>query len=578
MIHDSGFHCSWELIVDIGGDLSYSSRLLGRVNVSGEEDACAVATLSLQAAIAAEVGALDGQPITISVRLFREGIDEQYPLFVGSIEEAEFDDVECVISLSCRDAYERTILACQTAADVDDLLMDAAPEVSIALNPWDSAAPDPLAYYDRLMESTPGSAFIDATGTWRAVRWAIGDPVAIFSPADIYAEGFSTTVPDASAIPQNVIGNLVVRHHRLHNMEFGLSWSCVDYVRYVVDGVPNAQKSMIQQAIEGLSDWYVKGEITLTEPTPGEYTLSSGATTVHYYIDVQVAPSLCDAMAAHLYRRWYQQCDTTFKITIPLGGSGEDVTVSASLQSDFDAGAWETAKPSEPASALYQANAPATPVVKTGYEALSEPWPPANSAIDHYGTVDAITLSSAGGAVIAMAVRRAAEYLRKRHVKFSRPIDPRFSIGTILGVNGYGVSAVGQVVAYEHEFDHDSGDAVSTYTLACPAGNGTTTGLADYFVNPPEITDLHGGWNIPLGNHIGAAWETPEVPDEDTLVGFLCNVLPTADSYDATKPVYNTQFRIIMPGIEAVYRDPITAEGSLSATITLAAGVFEVDF
>ena len=92
----------------------------------------------------------------------------------------------------------------------------------------------------------------------------------------------------------------------------------------------------------------------------------------------------------------------------------------------------------------------------------------------------------------AEAVRKAAQGKRRQTVRFARPLDPRWEIGSVLAVSAYGVAATGQVVEFDESLDHDSGLVESTYRLACPAGSGTTTGYTAS-VTPPGRSTASGG-------------------------------------------------------------------------------------
>ncbi len=578
MIHDTGHAAKFDVVVTIDS-VDYSQWLAGSVSITAEEGAPRVATFAIVPQTSADLSFVSGKDVTIDIVLQRGATTETYRRFTGKVESQEFDASSRLLQIIARDAYEQTILACADPDAVYDLLADAQPYVCEEVHgAWNYADPDPLAYFEALEQASLGATFIDSFGVWRAVPWAIDTEVASLTASDVDADSLVVSIPNRDELPANVVAKLVHRHHRLHSMEVALSWEHVDYSRYLLDGLPNLPKSTVQAAIDGISDWYVKGKVVITEPTPGSYPVIVGGVTRYYLLDASVAPNLCDALSATLYRRWYQDVETVYSYSIPMGGIGDDETVSATLNSDFNAGDWERADTTETTTGLYSANAPTVTTPPTGYEGLSAPWPPANGAMNWFGSHDIWTIQFAATYVVAQALRRAAEGKRKRQVRFSRMSDPRFEIGQVLAVAAYDVAAKGQIISFDESIDLEAGNGTTTYVIACPEGDSVFAEIISVDVVPAEPTDSYAGGTIVLGNHIGAAYETPAVPDEDALVGFLCNVLPTADSYDSEKPVFNTQFRIIMPQVDADARDPVTVDGSLAVAVTMCSGNLEISF
>jgi len=129
----------------------------------------------------------------------------------------------------------------------------------------------------------------------------------------------------------------------------------------------------------------------------------------------------------------------------------------------------------------------------------------------------------------------------------------------------------------EHDLDIETGALASTFTLAVPAGNGTVTGFTAT-AGTPANTVGHTLAAPDLGNWIGASFETLPDPDEDTIQGFLCNVVPASDNYDSEAPAYVTQFRVVMPDIAAPLRDPLTIETPITAAVTIASGILSITF
>lgn len=574
----------WYSTVIIGG-VDVSARLSGVLRISGAEDSARVASLFVTPASKAEFDAYDSAPITIDYTLFLPGQQATYRRFTGVVEVVDLDHDNRLASLTCRDGYQERIKACTTAAEVEALLGDSATPCSRIVE-WDDADPDPVQYFNALRQTACASLAIDSSGVWQVTPWTIGAPAATFTAADVFDGSVKLKRPSRADVPAAIVARLKHRFYRLHDAAVSMSWEAVDMLRYVVDLLPTAQKSMVMAALEGCAGWVIKGTPNLVSPVPGIYRVGPSLLVDSFYsISPTEAELTCQSFTATLVRRWYQQVEVTYEVSIDMGGASDrDESISASIESEFDAGAWESTPSTESSNGIYRDNAPpddedATP--KTGYEGLPQPWPGTNTALDYFGDIDADELNRAGRYVVARALRVAADGKRRQQVLFERPLDPRWEIGVVLGINARGLSGAGQMVSFDDVLDHDSGEVVSAFSLACPAGTGAVDGVTAFAATlaHPENDIVHGFYlAAPLSNHIGAAAETPIRPNEDTLLGFLCNVAPTSENYDPAKPVYEPQFRIVMPEIPAQNRDPVELTMPIAASIQIGGNGVEVVF
>lgn len=575
----SAGYIKWYATVRVG-DFDVSNRLTGQIKVQGAEESARVMSLSVIPATVLELESYESAPITLDVTLFRTGQAATFRRFTGLVESVTFAPAERVATLSCRDGYQERPAACASAAEVEALLGGMAVTCP-ALVAWSDSEPDPAGYFNSLLDTLAGTVAIDSSGLWRAVPWSIGTPDATFGPGEVFADSVSVSRPTRAETPSAIVATLNHRFPRLHAAEKVLSWTAVDRTRYVVDGVPTLPKQTAIAAIQGISNWIIKGKPVITQPVPGAYPVIVGPQTTYYLVSYDMAQYTCQSLSVTLYRRWYQEVEVAYSVTIDMGGASDrDDSISASIQSTFDGSAWETTPTTSASTGLYQANEP-TPLVgapvKTGYEGLSQPWPPANGSIDHYADLTGGDIDAAVRHVVARAVRKASLGKRKQTVTFARPADPRFEIGAVLGMSAYGVTATGQLVDFDDTLDHDTGAAYSTFTLACPSGTGPVTNFTAVRSEPVNaVTHL---LTMPaLGNHIGAHLDTPARPDEDQLLGFLCNTIPTSDNYDPAAPVYEPQFRIVMPEIPAEDRDPLTIPAPIAVTVSIAGSGLEVTF
>lgn len=564
---------SWAPLVVVGA-VDVSARLSGSLKISAAEDSARVATLTLIPASAADLDGYEGQAVTIDVTLFRTGQAATWRLFTGCVERSEFSLSERLVTLSCRDGWQERPAACASAAQVEALLGGLA-TTSGRLLPWSDAEPDPVAYFSGLLETIPGATAIDSSGVWQVVRWDIGTPEETFAAGEVFDGSVDVITAARADVPEAVRATLAVRGHRLHSAEVDIDWTAVDYSLYILQGLPVLPKTTAQAALDGVPDWNTRGDPVIVEPTPGSYGPIGGS---YYVVSADQAAAICQSFEATLYRRWYQEVEVVYSITIDLGGaSSRDDSISAAFSSDFDVSEWESAPREASVSPIYSANPPHPPGTPTGYEGLPAPIPPTNGAVDHFGDITTPDLQAAVAQVVARAMRRVGEGRRQRRVRFARPLDPRWEIGAVLAIDSGGVAATGQVSEIEHDMDIDSGAMASSFTLAVPDGDGEVTGFTAT-ASAPGNTVAHTLDAPDLGNWIGSSYDTLPDPDEDTVQGFLCNVDPRSDGYDVEAPAYVPQFRIVMPDIPAPLRDPLTVETTISAAVTIASGSLEITF
>lgn len=561
----------------IVGSVDVSARITGAINISAAEDSARVATLSVIPLSDVELNTFESQPVTIDVTLFRQDQMATYRRFTGVVETVEFMAGERVATLSCRDGYQERPKACTSADEVEALLGGMAVP-NRKLVPWSDSEPDPSAYFDSLLQTAPGACFIDGDGIWRAIPWSIGAPSASFSGADIFENSLTVKRASRSSLPSAISARLNHRFYRLHAVEIDLTWEMFGLDQILIRGVTRPTVSLALEALNSLSGWYVKGTPSFVHPEPGATPVLVNGTMTMYQISLDAAKTVFNSMSATLYRRWYQEVEVSYSVTIDMGGDlGRDDSISATIQSSFDSGAWETAPTAATSSGIYTANAPESEVIVSGYDGLPAPHPPANGAIDQYSDISNDDVQSAARHVVALAARRAASGRRSQTLSFSKVLDPRFEIGSTIAVSAYGVSATGQVVEFEDTLDHDSGEIVTRFVLACPRGPGSETSSSavvsipsagvNHYLNPPV-----------LGKFFGADIDTEIPENEDDLVGFLSNTLQTADFYSPTAPVFQEQFRIVMPEIPAEWRDPVTIESVIDADISISGSGLSITF
>lgn len=568
-------YVKWTASATVGGEVL--SQLTGEIRITAAEDAARVASFSVVPTTPVQLLAFESAPVTLDVTLFRTGETATYRRFTGVVETVEFDPASRVATLHCRDGYQERPKACQSAAEVESLFSGLAYPCAQVL-PWNGDQPDPVGYFSGLQATLMGACAIDSSGVWQAVPWVIQSPSAAFHDGEIFSDSMRVSMANRRELPASIRGTLNFRFSRLHCAEKLLTWDDPGYSDHLVYGLPILGRATVIQALTGLNGWIIKGKPVIDIPIAGAHAVIVGGSTLYYVIPYDTAQTACEHLTVTLYRRWYQQVQLNFVVDIPMGGmSDREESVSATMTSSFDASRWESSPTTEDSLGLYLTNPPVVAVPPTGYEGLPSPFPPANAALDHHPDITAEDIGLAAQHVVALALRKAAAGKRKQTIQFERPLDPRWEIGAVLAVDAYGVTATGQLVAFEDRLDHDSGEAVSTLTLACPDGTGVATAFTAS-ATAPVNTVAHALSMPALGTHKGGWVSTPAVPVEDELLGFLCNVIPSADAADPGAPSYIAQFRIIMPEIPADVRDPLTIEAPITASVDIAGSGLAVVF
>lgn len=568
----------WIIGATIGG-IDVSAQIEGSVNVTATEDAARIASFSLMPSDSAQFAWFDNQPVTIDVQLNSGAGWEVFRLFTGVVENKFFNPANRVCELSCRDGYQEIPASCTSPEAVETLFGGLSSPSRLVL-PWDADNPDSVSYFNGLLDTMLGGCAITSNGLWRPFAWRIGTPMASFTLADVMDDSVKFVSGNRVDSPSTIKAVLTHRFYRLHNVETAIYWTAPSIIENIVNDLKLVPRSVVLSAVDAVSNWYVKGKLTITPPPIGSFDVTWGGVTVTYPIYEPDSNSGIWELNGWFYRRWYQEIEAVYTTTIDLGGSsGREEIVSASMAADFDAGAWESPAAVDTPLDIYARNVPAAPAGPTGYEALSEPWPPANGHLDYYGDVDGAALENAMRHVTAKAVRKAIAGRRSQRIEFDRPLDPRFEIGDIIAVDLFSLTGAGQAVELVHSLDCDTGDAITHFRIACPDGNSTDAALT-VDITPHVAVVNHSLTGIPTSNHFGSATTTTYLapPADANLAGWFCNVGGLSENYDIATPVYNEQFRIVLPEIPAELRDPIRVDEAVSTIISIPDAQLTISF
>lgn len=547
---------SWALVVRIG-DIDFSAQITGEVVIEAEEDAARLATLSLIPASAAQLVGLDSLPVTIDAIVTGGSFIARQRRFTGVVESVEFLAADRLATLRCRDGYQERIRACVSADDVIRLTGGIA-EFSDALLPWNSDEPDPVDFFREVLGTMLGATMIDGGGVWRVLPWVIGAPEVEYRSGDVFDTGLVLQRPSRSDVPSAIVATLTHSFPRLHRMSFSLTWKGLGGLDYTERGINPPRQSMIADALGGLADWSVVGGVEFEnfDPVAWPVNLSARAT---------------------LEREWYQDFTRRYVVSIDMGGASDrDESVARAISADFDAEKWEAKGDADSLLDVYAANSPVlmTPEVEIPFR----PTPPQNGAMDYF-VADEHVVRQAIRQVTSEAVRLAAQGRRRQRVTLSRPTDLRLDVGVVVGVEAYGISAVGQVQSWRETYDCEGGGCIGEYVLACPDGGGELETWAEPEIEIPVPEVAHKPKWPPLKNWIGGSTRVYSYPkNTDSIAGHLTNVLFGAGEYDDARPRFVEQFRVVTPEIGAQVRDPQEEEVAVGVSFAIAGSGVSVEF
>lgn len=558
----------------IVGATDYSARVSGQLKITAEEESARLANFSITPVSAVEMDALDGAAVTIDIKVDDGASPVTYRRFTGAVATWSYNAGQRLISITARDEYQETIKACASAAEVETLIGGHA-TISAKLASWSSDKPNPTSYFNALLATVQGSYYITGSGVWTHIPWTISaTPAASFAAGDVFDDSLSIDGAEKSGLPASINAKLTARLPRLWAAEVNLAWTGLDYVLVGRGRGSWPTVQSIQSAMSSADGWLVKGTPTYTHPNYAYVIPLEGGGNAA--MAIANPESIAIALSATMYSRWYQEVDVTYSISIDLGGASDaDESIADSFSSEFDASSWEQAPSSQTTVNIYAWNAPVVEETPTGYEGLPAPWPTANHSMFHYPDIGDAGLTAAARAVVAKAVRVAASGLRKRRVSFERIVDPRFDLGATLAINAFGVAARGQLVSLVHLIDFDAASGSTQYTLACPAGNGSSAGFSATVTMPTSSATISPAAPT-LTNWVGADTGTPTNPDVNTLLGAFSNTGVNITGYSATAPGYQQQFRIALPEIPASYRDPAIMDIALTADYAISSGALTV--
>lgn len=545
----------WVPRVTLGG-VDVTARCTGRIHVEAEEGAARVAEFSLTPTGAPfSAVALLGQAVTIDFSKSDAAHAMLTPvrLFTGRVADPQWDATNGITSLRCADSLIESVDAASRAS-LDALIAGArwSPHVfDEALQGWD--------YAQALLSTVPTAVDCDAGGALRMTAWA------------------AKTTPDWT---------ITAPIYQSERLELG-AWR--DFTNVVT--VDFGYRYPVLAKRQLLIDWKYHGYgtcptalgIPVVTPTMPTVLSAIDATGWEHSIvsehKTNIWDTLVDDAQWRMWRRYAQTLTERYQLRVSAPGSeslfGEQAaTVSAHLEVDFDAAAWE-----QDPDAL-----PAFTIQSHGEERLSM----TSQAEDGRAVAD-----QAIETLIVKARRQILAAHRAHRMRFAVPLNPLLDLPHTIRLQGARITAKGKVSHLVHTMDLYSGEATTEVTLLL-SGSGYVGGQADTPVAapaPPAIpvpvpTGLRVTWGSQIqlydalgGNTIYPAgfpaidWEMPGfavILNEYGLVSpDLPEKPPISEFGGVTFAASENQFLVAAPEIPSADRDPAEAVQQ-SATFEVA--------
>lgn len=535
----------WTATVVLDG-VDVSARLEGVITVTAEEGAARVARFNYKPS----PGVIDptswtGAPVTIDIVRVFGALLVPTRVFTGVVDEANFDEIEQLVSFDCTDDLQNKVAAL-TKAEVDALVggrYHVGVQGDIAEH-W--------AYAQARMESVAGSLDCGPYGDPRVTLWD-GRPVVFdFTGA---AHVLGDTSPPAwkpqrrAGLVNEVLLTLKYRYYMCRERHAWLAWSkSVIGVDALASAYQYPTQQMVESALDG-SGW--KRLYAAFGNAPAQVPLASPA---GYYVECSGVAN----MAAHMAQRHAQTVTEVHTIAVRAPASIEangllSRPMRAVVEPDWTPDEWE------------QDFSVTTPDASGGG---------AGGEAAYAGTATRAEFEACYLTAVDVARVKILSSHRRASQEFPVPAMPEADLTWGAQITSGPVTASGKVARLMHTVNIDAGTAETLLVLALSGLNASGVVTPTTIAAPaaPDVEDAveADDWpgDVPaLVNHVGAV--TNHAYDDD-LMGFLVNAPQTfpmtngTDTLTGANPYYDaaweyptTGFRVRMPGVRASHRNPV---------------------
>ncbi len=573
----------WRPKITIGGT-DISAKLVGAIEIETEEMASPVASFAFLPA----AGALDplgyvGATVVISWDRYVAGaLAESALRFTGLVSDPTWDADQRVLSISATGDLQAR-LDRMSKAEIDTVLAPVSPSFSkhIFGPPEDMSG---WEYSEALISTTDGVLWMDVAGTIRATSTL---PAV---SADYTFEEWSILTGSLAGSPewpnrQEMVNKIELsvgyRHKRKRQRHVSVKFWDIDlenpstYLSGLYGGWELPQKSQVESAANG-GGWTVIGEITFDEVWPSRtyptYSDTGVAMTIGWANNPTVTADLCTGATWTAARRWMQTVTETATITVNATESQEVIGILADnekygFEDPTDDETWET-------DLEYTDFATGATLMGNGVDKKIE----LDDARDEFEAAQTVAIAKARGDILRGH--------RGTTVTFQTPFAPSVGLEATVEIDTTYLQCTGRVRRIVDTWNIDSGECLSTISLALYRHNGS--GLtSDTEIAPVEEAadpdETKPETRITMGLYIGGQDDRPKWSTVEAESGYFVN-LPFDPAYGSATlrggwsrnpenpqvapRIYEEGMRIKYPDIDESYADPQNA--AATATIEVA--------
>jgi hypothetical protein len=550
----------WRPVVVIGG-VDISTRLTGFVRIEAGEGEARLADFYIMPASGTVIlPDWTGKSVTIDIAEQNSLGEAVNPIrvFTGVVDEPEYDLTEGTIHFECVDQLQQVIRNTPRSW-VDENVQGYYSEAIFG------EIRDTLQYADSQISTVPASFDLDPFQTPRVTPWELSTGVIELNEENIWDGGISVSFATRNDILNEITVGFKYRFPRLRARVASVEFSR-EVNQYVSQGLDIPNRSLVEQAVKGVSSWTHIGEINYVPIDPGTYEAVGSGGSTFTTISVTDAPKLTLGFAARFTNRWVQWITESYSIKIFNLASVEsigriaDIRDGVTLDVEFDEGAWQ----SDPS---------AKPLLT---------YPTTGDVVSDYGGDGKTDRASAQNAIETEIARVRREILashRKTLVKLIMPCRPSADIVDRYEITVPRLHAIGKASRVIHTLSLESGEADTEIHVSVSGVSAVGLQPDDEITTPDAPVDTTPSPDpasllFECGFYIGQVSEAP-VYDPDTMIGYLSNARLGA-GFDSLAPAYPFEISIKSPEIEAAVRNPLDLPKPAEYQISIPQDTLEI--
>lgn len=545
---------SWRHVVTLDG-VDISNQVTGQIVVQHADNEARTAEFSFRPSAVIQPMSLIGRRVQIAFAQ-RDAADapvNAQVIFTGILELPSINLGSGVILCSCHDQMQEVFANTPTAWV--DANVGGRWRVEVSGEPadgWD--------YLEARKLSVPVSVALDAQQLARVLPWRGGLTAETVQLEDILDDSLSVDLPSRDELRTRITCRMQYRYTRLRGRG-----AVAGYAQTLGFFIATASQklwlttAMVKGSAEGLRGWTLES-LTIENPTPATYPRGPGLDDGVYVITRAVAPDLALGFQAKYSTRWQQTIteDYTLELVLPdvealIGRVSEEI--GATLDVEFDVKDWDSDETVAPILA--------TPTAGD----VIEDWKPTGQAEADRDEIMRVLLDQAWVKLWAAS--------RSGRVRFALPLRPNLWLDNEYTIDTPRLTARGKVVEIEHRMDTETGEAITSASIAVGLPGDTAASMPTWTLPAPAALDdarPPSAYSFEIGTFVGGEGASPPF-DEETMIGFSTNLeLPPSFAEN----FYPHQLSIKAPDVESRDRDPLTLETVATISTTIPTDLLEL--